>query len=277
MFDWLTAPLASAASGIAGFLGQQETNAANTQRAAENTAFQERMSNTAYQRQVKDMEAAGLNPMLAYVKGGGASTPTGSVPQLQSPAAAGVQSAYQSAQTSLSHKQVPKVEAETEHEVAKTVKTRAEKFLVEAQTVFSSASADLTRANINKAEYEAKKIAEETKNIPIEGRRIEEIIKQISAVTKTEGYRETQMKWLALKTLYESDLLGFDVKAIEVAANFGKEFGQYKPAVDVVLDVMNLLNNFRGRSSTVNKSEQIIRDDRGRVVGRDSYSSTKSR
>lgn len=51
----------------------------NAYQAKANRDFQERMSNTSYQRAVEDMRKAGLNPILAF--GGmpnGASTPTGS-------------------------------------------------------------------------------------------------------------------------------------------------------------------------------------------------------
>lgn len=88
---------AAAAMAVGGaLLNRQATKSANKQTrlsTAKQMAFQERMSNTSYVRGMKDMQKAGLNPILAG-KMGGASTPTGAsyVAQKSTPVESGVAS-----------------------------------------------------------------------------------------------------------------------------------------------------------------------------------------
>lgn len=93
--------LAAAIPAVAGLVGglltnkanrdmQESTNAMNAREAQLNREFQQMMSNTAHQREVADLRAAGMNPILTATGGAGASTPGGSTATMIAPKATDV-------------------------------------------------------------------------------------------------------------------------------------------------------------------------------------------
>lgn len=71
-------------------LGQYRSNRETRASTGRQLAFQERMSNTAHQRQMADLKKAGINPMLS-AKLGGASSPAGASYQASNIGAAAVE------------------------------------------------------------------------------------------------------------------------------------------------------------------------------------------
>nr|UXQ88013.1 MAG: DNA pilot protein [Microvirus sp.] len=113
-------PLAAGLAIAGGSLvGGMMGNRASAKEASRNRHFQEEMSDTAHQREVKDLRLAGLNPILS-AGGKGASTPGGSMAAQKDPLTPGISSAISAYQSKAT---LDNTQANTQNTAANTMKT----------------------------------------------------------------------------------------------------------------------------------------------------------
>lgn len=99
-------------SAFLGYKGAQETNESRERIAAEANAFSAQQFATRYQTTVKDMQAAGLSPMLAYGQGGG-SPPTGQQANIENPTSSAIEAYQKSRQRDLISAQIQNTNEDT--------------------------------------------------------------------------------------------------------------------------------------------------------------------
>jgi hypothetical protein len=163
--------------GILGFVGQQQTNQKNwdiaqaanqasAEQAQRQMDFQERMRETQYQTAVRDMQKAGLNPMLAYQQGG-AGTPSGAMGQVSTAKIGNaIGSALQGYQTmAMNNADLDLKDATTKGTTAQTIKTEADTIKTAADIGYTLENTKLNQQQKTNLEEALKKISQEIINL----------------------------------------------------------------------------------------------------------------
>ncbi|WNK13722.1 MAG: DNA pilot protein [Microvirus sp.] len=228
-------------SGIGSLVGGLFQNNSAQKAAQAQMDFQERMSNTAHQREVKDLVAAGLNPMLSS-KLGGASSPAGASYTPTDVATPAINSGRQGAIVSA---QVNNINADTANKEAQSELIKAQTNQAQSTSVAQLSSARQSDANVNKIGQEVDNLRAQFGNIPLEGERLKAFVRQLdqsAELARQQGMSQVQVRQHLQSMIGEisakTNLLNLDVEAANATGNIGRIVEQYKPIADIISDFL---------------------------------------
>lgn len=235
----------STALGVAGKLldrsdaqnAQDEANEFNSAQAQASRDWQERMSNTSFQRRMKDLEAAGLNPMLAISQGGapvtgGASastTPVMSGMMASAAATRQADSAAMQAETSATQ-----VEANVKQIDELVIKTKQEVENLKTENQQRTALLDNIRQEYQNLVKQGLNLTEVGNQLRAAVDKMNAEIKLIGNQTVTEAFRELLVKAQTADTNASALLKGNDLEAAEKLENSGAIGKQIMPIVHIL-------------------------------------------
>lgn len=248
-FDGLGSALAG---GFLSLVGGERRNAAQAEQAQAANAFSAQQFATRYQTTVKDMAAAGLNPMLAYSQGGG-SPPSGQQAQMTDTLSPAVES-FNRVRSTAAQNAVQDAQVRTYDAQAR--KTNAEAAVIE-QYGINQAEANLnqTLANTGLSAAQIAKVNSETenniatlKNIPLEGERLRRMAEMLfnqsnlmfqQQLTETQRYdllKAQASLYIAQTGLAKADtqLKDLDIDAALKVENFGRQYKQIEPIIELI-------------------------------------------
>lgn len=226
---------------LTGWLNNQY--AEDRQNAAQN--FSAEQYATRYQTTVKDMQAAGLNPMLAYTQAPG-NSPGGVVGSSNATPSLG--SSYN--QSAIASAQVANIHADTANKEASAD-------LIAGQAAQAWATAGQSNANVGLINATVDKVKEETKNLTSERQRLYEAAKVLyeqanlfSAQGKTEQFKQDMLRATAAKLRTENLISTADYEAIVKTGGLGRLAREVKPASDIAADWLSPSKWFKSKSES---------------------------
>lgn len=206
-------PLLPVLAGAASLAGGIWANAASAREARRNREFQERMSSTAHQREVADLRAAGINPMLRHMSG--ASSPSGGMAEQRDPTG-GVSTAL------MMKAQLDLTKSQTEREKASAMLLQQQRFDLLGDVERGSGRPAVT--------------AQQLRELDLKQR--QELLPQVLAQAKAEVARTVSSARAANANATLDEAAAAGAKNLE---DLEKRLGEKGPAVRLLFELLRTL------------------------------------
>lgn len=233
--------LIQAGASLIGGLGRNQAQADQARQANE---FSAQQFATRYQTTVKDMEAAGLNPMLAYSQGA-SGQPSGQQAVMNDYVSPAV-SAYQNSNQQLlqeAQAEQARSNASLNARQERLINATVEKTVQEIKNL--GAVENQVLATINNLYQQQKNLAQEGENLKVQERVLnvtaEKIIADAHLVINQDRKVDLERALLKVdKELRENQtkLTGMDVSAGERFDNLGRDYKQVAPIIDLLRSII---------------------------------------